>query len=190
VVAFLSTECPMSNGYLPALAEVVTKYAEKGVSLIGVYPDPAVTATQADAHAKEYKIAFPVFRDGKQVSVAALGATITPEVVVLDDTFTVRYRGRIDDGYSARLKPKSVVTRYDLVEALDAVLGGKLGSHPASKAFGCAIPEPAKVENDTSVTFYRDVLPVLQKNCQSCHRPGQVGPFSLISYKDASKWAD
>ncbi len=31
---------------------------------------------------------------------------------------------------------------------------------------------------DTAVpTFYKDVLPVLQKNCQSCHRPGEVAPM-------------
>src|SRR5204863_25313 len=39
-------------------------------------------------------------------------------------------------------------------------------------------------------TFYKDVLPVLQAHCQSCHRPGQVGPFSLTTYKQAAKWAD
>lgn len=41
----------------------------------------------------------------------------------------------------------------------------------------------------TGVTFTKDVLPILQKNCQSCHRPGQVAPMSLIGYKDARPWA-
>src|SRR5262249_30849114 len=39
-------------------------------------------------------------------------------------------------------------------------------------------------------TYYKDVLPILQDNCQSCHRPGQVGPFSLMTYKQAVRWAD
>ena len=34
-------------------------------------------------------------------------------------------------------------------------------------------------------TFYKDVLPILQKNCQTCHRPGEIAPFSLLSYDDA-----
>lgn len=38
-------------------------------------------------------------------------------------------------------------------------------------------------------TFSKDVLPILQKNCQPCHRPGQVAPMSLISYSDARPWA-
>jgi hypothetical protein len=40
-----------------------------------------------------------------------------------------------------------------------------------------------------SVTFNKDVLPVLQKNCQSCHRPGEVAPMSLLTYADARPWA-
>jgi hypothetical protein len=41
----------------------------------------------------------------------------------------------------------------------------------------------------TSVTFNKDVLPVLQKNCQGCHRPGEVAPMSLLTYQDARPWA-
>ncbi len=40
-----------------------------------------------------------------------------------------------------------------------------------------------------SVTFNKDVLPILQKNCQGCHRPGEVAPMSFLTYKDARPWA-
>ena len=40
-----------------------------------------------------------------------------------------------------------------------------------------------------STTFYKDVLPVLQKNCQSCHRPGQIAPMSFLTYNSARPWA-
>lgn len=46
-----------------------------------------------------------------------------------------------------------------------------------------AAPNPSKV------TFNKDVLPILEKNCQSCHRPGEVAPMSLLSYSDARPWA-
>ena len=42
---------------------------------------------------------------------------------------------------------------------------------------------------DAQVTFHKDVLPILQKNCQSCHRPGQVAPMSLLTFRDARPWA-
>jgi hypothetical protein len=40
-----------------------------------------------------------------------------------------------------------------------------------------------------SVTFTKDVAPVLEKNCQGCHRPGEAAPFSLLSYEQARPWA-
>jgi hypothetical protein len=38
-------------------------------------------------------------------------------------------------------------------------------------------------------TFSKDVLPILQKNCQSCHRPGEIGPMSLLTYEAARPYA-
>src|SRR6185436_17144814 len=40
-----------------------------------------------------------------------------------------------------------------------------------------------------AVTFNKDVLPILQENCQTCHRPGEVAPMSLLTYKDARPYA-
>src|SRR5580698_3666127 len=44
-------------------------------------------------------------------------------------------------------------------------------------------------DTPSPVTFTKNVLPVLQKNCQSCHRPGQVAPMSLLTYQEARPWA-
>ncbi len=44
--------------------------------------------------------------------------------------------------------------------------------------------------NETKeVTFSKDVAPVVYANCVYCHRPGEIGPFSLLTYKDARPWA-
>ena len=37
--------------------------------------------------------------------------------------------------------------------------------------------------------FHKDVLPILQRNCQTCHRPGQVAPMSFLTYQNARPWA-
>ncbi len=39
------------------------------------------------------------------------------------------------------------------------------------------------------VTFNKDVLPILQKNCQVCHRPGEVGPMPFLTYEGTRPWA-
>src|SRR5688572_21072571 len=38
-------------------------------------------------------------------------------------------------------------------------------------------------------TWSKDIAPIVQKNCQTCHRPGEAGPFSLLTYEDARKRA-
>ena len=44
-------------------------------------------------------------------------------------------------------------------------------------------------------SFFKDVLPILQENCQECHRPaganfgGMVAPMSLVTYEEVRPWA-
>jgi hypothetical protein len=66
------------------------------------------------------------------------------------------------------------MTRFVAVGFLAAVVG--LAADVSSSA-------PA------SVTFNKDVLPILQKNCQTCHRPGQIAPMSFLSYESVRPWA-
>ena len=40
-----------------------------------------------------------------------------------------------------------------------------------------------------ALTFSKDVAPIFYKNCVSCHRPGEIAPMSLMSYKEARPWA-
>ena len=49
-------------------------------------------------------------------------------------------------------------------------------------AFGAA-------KQDSFVTFHKDVVPILQANCQGCHRPGEIAPMSLGTFADVRPWA-
>jgi peroxiredoxin/mono/diheme cytochrome c family protein len=188
VVVFLSFDCPVSNSYAQPLAELHRTYAAKGVTFLGV-----AVAEEAAALArqiKEFAIPFTVLRDTSYAAADGLKALTTPEVFVLDHNFVMRYRGRIDNGYYARLKKNPTVTRHDLREALDDLLAGKAVRQPVTPAVGCPISREKSAKKTGKVTYYRDVLPILQRNCQQCHRPGEVGPFSLMTYKQAVNWAD
>src|SRR5688500_16289372 len=48
-------------------------------------------------------------------------------------------------------------------------------------------PPPARAADAPPVTFSKDVAPILFTHCVTCHRPGEVAPFTLTSYKDAKK---
>src|SRR5579871_5983825 len=53
----------------------------------------------------------------------------------------------------------------------------------------CLLGTTALAAANPPVTFTKDVLPILQKNCQSCHRPNEVAPMSLLTYTEARPWA-
>src|SRR2546425_3164200 len=57
-------------------------------------------------------------------------------------------------------------------------------------ALGAQISSPS-VPSDQAplVTFNKDVFPILQGNCQTCHRPGGIAPMSLMTYETARPWA-
>jgi hypothetical protein len=54
---------------------------------------------------------------------------------------------------------------------------------------GLMVGMTALAATAASVTFSKDVLPILQKNCQACHRPGEIAPMPLLTYTDARPWA-
>jgi len=188
VVIFLSFDCPVCTSYIAKLTDLAKAYRDKGVVFVGICPTSDAAAEVAQ-QVKEFQAGFPVYRDDKLMVADAFRAQTTPEAFVLDAGFVLRYRGRIDDGYAARLKPKKQVGRHDLVEALDEVVAGKPVSESVTAPVGCPISRQQPKSVSARVTYYGDVLPVLQKRCQSCHRPNELGPFSLMTYKQAVNWA-
>jgi peroxiredoxin len=124
VVAFLGTECPLARLYGPRLAELDRKYAERGVTFLGVSSNVQDSITELAAYARRSGIEFPILKDLGNPLADKLGAGRTPEVFVLDAERVVRYHGRIDDQWGVgyvREKP----TRRDLAEALGQLLAGR-----------------------------------------------------------------
>jgi peroxiredoxin len=190
VAVFFSFDCPVSTSYSQTLAILAGSYEDRGVAFIGIVPGDELDAARVARMAREYKIPFPVLSDSRLAAADAFKAEITPQAFVLDHNFVLRYRGRIDNGYAARLKKNQQITSHDLRAALDDLLAGKPVGTPVTEAVGCSIVRERKASaTGGKVTFYRDVLPILQNRCQTCHRPGEVGPFSLLTYKQAVNWA-
>ena len=58
-----------------------------------------------------------------------------------------------------------------------------------SLLLGSTLAAVAFAATETKVTFNKDVLPIVQKHCQTCHRPGEVAPMSFLTYNEARPWA-
>jgi peroxiredoxin len=179
VVVFLSVDCPLSKLYGPRLADLAKDFDGRGVAVLGIHANPHETLTSLARYAREYGITFPLLRDVGNDVVARFGAKRTPEAFILDESRTIRYRGRIDDQYGVGLQRQTVASR-DLTEALEELLAGKTVSRPVTAPVGCRISQVLPAGKG-SVTYTKDVVPILQRRCQECHRSGQIAPFPLTS---------
>jgi peroxiredoxin len=190
VVVFLSFNCPVSNGYSPTLTSLHSDYASKGVAFVGINASDDLTAAEVAKNAADYKLPFTALKDDGFKAADVFKAKISPEAFVLDHNHVLRYRGRIDNSYTARLKKAPKTTEHNLKNALDDLLAGKAVRSPSTQAIGCPIQRERVVKANGKVTYYHDVLPILQTHCQQCHRPGEVGPFALMTYKQAVAWGN
>jgi peroxiredoxin len=188
VVLFLGTQCPINNAYAPRLIELHGEYSSKGVHFVAINANEHDSLDSIRAHAAKHKLPFPVLKDEGHRVADLFGAQRVPEAVVLDGRRVIRYRGRIDDQFGVGYQRPQPTKRY-LADALDAVLAGKDVVEAKTAVEGCYITRAPKAKAAATVTFSKHVAPILQARCQECHRPGQIGPMPLLSFDDASSWA-
>jgi thiol-disulfide isomerase/thioredoxin len=139
VLFFVTTDCPLSNGYAPEMNRIAQAYAPRGVLFYAVQGDTTIPDEEVRRHAREFEYRFPVLLDPRQVLATRTGATVTPEAVVLSHEGAVLYLGRIDNKVEDFGKARVEATEFDLRDALDAVLAGRPVAHPRTHALGCAI---------------------------------------------------
>jgi peroxiredoxin len=189
VVVFVGTECPLSNAYLPRLAELHREYGPRGVQFLAVNSNAQDTPERIVAHDRQQPLPFPLLKDPGNHVADRFEARRMAEAFVLDAGGTIRYRGRIDDQYGIGYqRPRP--TQCDLADALDAVLAGHAPARPLTASAGCRIGRALPARSGGAVTYTKQVARILQKNCQECHRPGQVGPMALLTYEEARDWGD
>src|SRR5262249_25037474 len=71
----------------------------------------------------------------------------------------------------------------------EAVLAGRSPEAPETPVNGCLITSRREPERK-NITYSEHIASIVQKNCQTCHRPNRPAPFSLLSYGDAAAHAD
>ncbi|MBI3839287.1 MAG: redoxin domain-containing protein [Planctomycetia bacterium] len=192
VLAFLGTECPLCKVYAPRLAELAKEYEARGVAFLGVDSNRQDAVTEIASYARVHEIGFPILKDLNQVVADQVGATRTPEVVVLDTQRVIRYRGRIDDQYGFKSNSnyqKAAATDRNLAVALDELLSAKPVSKPQSQVAGCLIGRDLKPVANSEVTYSNQIARIMNSNCVFCHRSGQIAPFTLTSYEEVAGWA-
>lgn len=188
-VVFFGVECPLAKLYGPRLDELAKAYEAQGVAFIGINANQQDSLAEIAHYARTHRLEFTLLKDPGNAVADQFGARRTPEVFLLDQERVVRYHGRIDDQYGvgyARAKPE----RQDLKAAIDELLAGKDISQPATRPVGCYIGRLNRKPPTGDITYAKHVAPLLQKRCVRCHRPGEIAPFALLSYRDVIGWTE
>lgn len=186
VLLFVTDSCPIAKRYLPEVKRLWAHYTRRKVQFLVVSADPDRDIGRMAAFGLRHDLPMPVVKDAGGHAAKALGITRSPEVALLDGSFRLRYRGRIDDRVKfGGQRPK--VGRRDLAQALEEVLAGKEVAVPRTPVDGCRLSRKAAKAPADPPTYVRDIEPLLRRHCLDCHRPGGSAPFSLTSYQDASR---
>jgi hypothetical protein len=175
VVFLLGAPSPATIDLAPEMVRLEERYHSQGVLFFGLHVEPSVPADDVARFAAEHGLPFPVLLDPAHELATDLRVAATPAVALLDAAGHVLCSGRIDG-------------RFDL--AVAAALAGKEPPTAATEVSGNPWPEPAlRFGPETTVSFHQDVASILWTHCAGCHRSGAVGPFSLLTYRDAAKRA-
>ncbi len=190
VFIFINTECPISNGLVPEMNRLAGIAQTEHLEFYGVLSDPAVTREAGQKHSADYKIAFPVIFDASGTLAKALQPTATPHAFVISTQGKLLYDGRINDAYIDVGKPRGTTTQNDLADAMAAVAAGKKPALAQTTPVGCIFEAWKHPDKQATITWSRDIAPLLYANCTACHHEGEVAPFSLMHFQDAAKRAD
>ncbi len=136
-------ECPIAKAYAPTLVELAAGWADEAVRFVVLHADPDLTPAKARAFHQDYAMPGIVLLDPGHAMIERLGATRTPEAIVVRRG-RVLYRGRIDDlwaDFGARAQQAS---SHDLRNAITAVLAGEPVAVPRTDVVGCLLPKPRR----------------------------------------------
>jgi hypothetical protein len=139
VVVFTCNHCPYALAWHDRVNEVARDYAPRGVRVLQInsndavrYPHDSLEVMRARVVADEF--AGPYLRDESQQAAREWGATVTPDVFVVDAEGVLRYHGAPDADHS----DESLRATW-LREALDDVLAGRDVARPQTQPRGCSI---------------------------------------------------
>ncbi|MBI1246554.1 redoxin domain-containing protein [bacterium] len=189
VLAFIGCECPVAKRYSVTLQQLAGEFKDQKVSILAIDSNQHDSITEMAAFARIHSLEIPFLKDLANRLADEVGARRTPEVFLLDQDRTIRYRGRIDDHFLVG-NVRDDSSRDDLKIAIQEVLEGKAVSVPETEPIGCHIGRILEADETSDVTYSNQIARIFQKRCVECHREGQIAPFALTDYDEVVGWAE
>jgi peroxiredoxin len=185
VVFFTANGCPIARQNIPKLKAVQDNYRARGVTVWLINSNSGDDRSSIQKEQGELNARFlPVLKDDTQGVARHFKVHRTCETFVIRTSdWTVAYQGAVDDQFAEGAgKPES--SENYLIDALESVLAGKPVAKPFTSTRGCRIHFDVLGDRDeTRVSYVKDVFPILESKCVSCHSPGNIGSWSMDHYR-------
>ena len=185
----IAPNCKADKAPLKVYRQLLDSFADEAVAFFLL---DSANSNRSDlaSYSRKQKIDVPVLLDDSQLISKTLGLHRSGEVAIVDPvTKQLIYRGPVNDALQAD-NPAKRATRDYVTESLSAYLSDKstndIDTQIASN--GCAI-DTSTQQASSEINFNRDIVPILEQRCVSCHREGGIGPFAMDSYPMIRGWA-
>jgi peroxiredoxin len=174
---------PLSRAAAAELEKLQAAYKAKGVLFYMINSKDTRDGAAAEAKAQGFDI--PVLLDELQLVGESLGVQKEGEVFVVDpkNGFRIAYHGPLNEAFG-KGQTNGSGEAY-AANAIDAVVSGAAvaKSRVEVKAGAdIAFPDRAKSADFKKISYSKDIAPILQGKCVTCHQKGGIAPFAMDSY--------
>ncbi|MEM6343976.1 MAG: redoxin domain-containing protein [Bacteroidota bacterium] len=139
VFFFLAPECPLCENYAVTIKELRQKFSRDQISFYGIFAGDTYSPNEITLYMARFQLPVKALRDPTYQLTEHFGASVTPEVFLVDSAGKVLYQGKIDNWIAALGKKRLQATRFYLEDALSASLAGREITTTKTEAVGCLI---------------------------------------------------
>lgn len=176
VLIFTANGCAEVTNQLPVIRSLQQKFEPQGVKFWMINSRTNDSRAAIADEASRLGLTFPVLHDRAQTVAQLYGTTRAGELVCVDSSnFEIFYRGSFDERISTA---SGSATRNFVDEALTEHLGGNDATIRQTKPAGCEVT----VQHYNDLSYSRDIAPILQAKCVTCHSPGNIAPWAMTNH--------
>jgi len=137
---FLLEDCKICQYYASTMQKLYNDFNNEKTTFIGYFPNRYSSEKDIKLFQEKYNIPFKLKKEFFQTKTQKYNVTVTPEVVVYNETKNeIIYQGRIDNSYAKLGQRRRVVTEHELKEVLENIKQRKQIETLKTKAIGCLI---------------------------------------------------
>jgi len=179
----------VSRDAVPVLRDLRERFSSQGVVFLMLNASDDRDSVRQEA--TENDIDFPIMLDSAQVVARTVGAHKTGEVFIIDpDSYQQLYYGSIGETDSLSLALTAIVSGGQVSASVPADIPANGTADDAADTPGSAIHFTDPRSNpERKISYLQEIVPLLQRNCTSCHIEDGLAPWAMSSYIMILGWS-